>query len=133
MANVHVLTGNMRDEAGALISVANTTNVTESIQDSGFNSTLYTLNSNLFPTALGPNATLDAFNVTVHFATDAVGRCVSQAFAYDGAVNGVFKSVWYYEYERSYQVADFDINAPLCDAPITTSHPYGDPSQPYFR
>ena len=131
VAHVPLLIGNMHDEGAALISYPNTTDITQAITDAGFNASDYI--PALFPWPSGPNATLDVFNVTVHFSTDAFIRCFDQAIAYAGSTNNIFKSVWYYEYERSYQPADFEINSPLCDAPVDAQHPYGDTSQPYFK
>jgi hypothetical protein len=125
--------GNMKDEAGVLTLYPQSTNVTEAIASSFLNATIYAENENLFPTPTGSNATLDTFNVTVHFATDAMARCADQAFAHAGAQNKTFPSVWYYEFERGYQPADFELNRPVCDAPVDAGHPYGDPAKPYFK
>jgi hypothetical protein len=121
----------MRDEGAALIPYPTTTNVTEAIGEAGFNASYY--NVALYPLPSGPNATLDVFNVTTRFSTNAMVRCLDQAIAYAGSKNQVFESVWYYEFERSYQDASFEVNSPVCDAPVDAQHPYGDTTQPYFR
>lgn len=122
----------MRDEAAALITYPNiTTNVTQALTANGFDAALY--QEALFPVPSAQNKTMNVFNATTHFATDAMARCYTQAIAYAAAQNGIFKSVWYYEYLRAYQVANFDLNQPVCDAPVTAEHPYGDTSLPFFR
>jgi hypothetical protein len=133
VAHVPLLMGNLRDEAASLLIYPDTTNVTEAIQNNDFDAAVYNKNSALFSTPSGPNTTLDVFNVTTHLGTDGSVRCIDQAIAYAGVVNQIFASVWYYEYERSYQLASFDTTSPVCDAPINTVHPFGDTSLPYFR
>ena len=123
--------GNMRDEAAKLDLFPNTTDVALAIEYAGYNSTIYLDNPELFPLPAGSNATLNVFDVTTQFGTDAMLRCIDQAIAYSGANRNVFKSVWYYEFDRSYQSAGYDFA--LCDAPKDAQHPYGDTSQPYFR
>ncbi|KAK5997691.1 Venom carboxylesterase-6-like protein [Cladobotryum mycophilum] len=131
VAHVPLLLGGMRDEGAALTVYPNTTNITQAIIVDGFDASQY--QEALFPVPPGPNATLNVFNATTHFSTDAMARCFNQAIAYAGSKNRVFKSVWYYEYERSYQSAGFEVNVPVCDAPVTMSHPYGDTNLPYFK
>ena len=133
VADVHLTLGVMRDDAAALIPYPSSSNITKAIEDIGLSPDIYTNNTTLFPEPGGSNVTLDIFNVTAHMATDAQLRCLDQAIAYAGIQNNIFKSVWFYEYARSYQPLDFEMNAPVCDAPIDTGHPYGDTSQPYFR
>jgi hypothetical protein len=125
--------GNMRDEAGVLALYPRSTNVTQAIENSYLNATIYAEHEKLFPTPTGANTTLDTFNVTIRFATDAMARCADQAFAHAGAKSEVFPSVWFYEFERGYQPADFELNTPVCDAPVDAEHPYGDPSKAYFK
>jgi hypothetical protein len=131
VANVPLLMGTMRDEPASLFLYQNTTNVTQALKDTGFNASYY--NSTLFPIPSSSNKTLDVFNATTHLETDGIARCFNQAIAYTSSKNDVFKSVWYYEYDRSYQDPTFDLNRPLCDAPVDAQHPYGDPKKPYFR
>jgi hypothetical protein len=134
VANVHILLGTLRDEAGALITYPNTTmNAAEALKAAGLDSNLSSSYPQLFPVPPGLNSTLDIFNMTVQAATDGALRCPDQALAVAGVRNHLFKSVWFYEYDRSYQPPWFEVNAPVCDAPVDVSHPYGDTSQPYFR
>ena len=99
----------------------------------GLDPDLSTKYADLFPVPPGPNSTLDIFNMTVRASTDGAVRCPDQNLAIAGVRNDLFRSVWYYEYERSYQPLSFEVNVPVCDAPIDADHPYGDTSRPYFR
>lgn len=132
-APVPLLLGNLHDEAAALIPFPNTTNVTAAIEASGLNPQIYYDNTDLFELPSGPNATLNVFNLTTHLATDSGLRCLDQAIAFAAARNNISKSVWFYDYTRSYQPTDFEVNVPVCEAPVTPTHPYGDPTGTYFR
>ena len=132
VANVHLLSGVLHDEMAALLPYLGITSLPQSLLAFGFDPSIVQ-NSTLFPLPTGPNATLDVFNTTVHVATDYGIRCLSQAIAYAGITYDQFKSVWFYEFERSYQPAEFEVNVPICNAPITSTYPYGDTSLPYFR
>lgn len=131
-AHINLLIGTLRDEAAGLDSYPNTTNVALAIEYAGFNSTIYLDKPELFPIPDGSNATLDVFNVTSHFGSDAMARCMDQAIAYAGAKNSIFKSVWYYEFDRSYS-ANFFGNPELCNPHSDGQYPNGNPSMPYFR
>ena len=87
----------------------------------------------LFPIPTGTNATYDVFNVTARVTTDVEFRCLDQATAYYAIQHNLFQSIWFYEFNRSYQTPGFDPNYPVCDAPISEGYPYGDPSQEYFK
>jgi hypothetical protein len=133
VANVHLTLGVMRDDAAALIPYPTTTNITQAIEDVGLSPGIYFNNTDLFPEPSGANTTLDIFNVTSHMATDGELRCLDGAIAVAGVQNNIFKSVWFYEFTRSYQPQSFLVNTPVCEAPIDSEHPYGDTSRPYFR
>lgn len=90
-------------------------------------------NNALFPEPTGANATLDVFNVTARVNTDVEFRCLDQATAWSAVRHNLFQSVWFYEFNRSYQLYDYQPNARVCDAPITEGYPYGDPSMEYFK
>jgi hypothetical protein len=135
VAHVHMLLGVMQDEMAGIYPYLGFTSLTQSLSAFGFNSSIVADvvdNPTLFPLPTGSNTTLNIFNTTVHFTTDYSIRCLDQAIAYGGITYNQFQSAWFYEFERSYQPAEFDFNKPICDAPTTTS-PYGDPSLPYFR
>ncbi|TAQ85351.1 hypothetical protein B7494_g6314 [Chlorociboria aeruginascens] len=130
LSKVHILQGYMRDDAAALISYVNTDNVTASLASNGLN----TSTEDLFPNPDGSNSTLNVFNVTALDATDSEFRCIDQATAYAAISNHLFSGdQYFYEFNRSYQMAGWNPNAPVCDAPITAQYPNGDPSQEYFK
>ncbi|KAL2270352.1 hypothetical protein VTJ83DRAFT_2536 [Remersonia thermophila] len=86
----------------------------------------------LFAVEKTGNATLDLFNQASRIATDGVFRCIDQATTYAGLVNGRWDKVWYYEFDRTYQVKGWP-QLDVCDAPVTETHPFGDPSKPYLK
>jgi hypothetical protein len=133
LADVHLLEGVMRDDGAAIIGYVETTNLTESLEDNGFNASVIE-SSGLFPLPNGPSATLDVFNVSARVGTDTIFRCIDQATEYPGTMNDDFASnQYFYEFNRSYQTPSFNPNAPVCDAPITPEYPYGDPNMEYFK
>ncbi|GME47041.1 carboxylesterase from carbohydrate esterase [Neofusicoccum parvum] len=134
-AHVPILTGVMRDDAAAFISYpqANDT-LTTFLTTSGFPSTpnitdLFPIPYSLYPT----NTTLAIFNATARLATDAELRCLTHATAYSALTHTVFPRVFAYEFARSYQPPGYSPNAPVCEAPRTSTHPAGDPTQEYFK
>ena len=88
------------------------------------------INSGLFPYYDTGNVTLDSFNVSQRVATDNTFRCIDQATVYAGAANGVFKSAYYYQMDRT--IAGYDPNL-LGGPPATPGYPNGNPNLPYFR
>ncbi|KAJ7054109.1 cholinesterase [Mycena amicta] len=89
------------------------------------------LASGLFPRPSTGNETLDTFNVTGRIANDGEFLCLDQATAHSAALHKVFKSMWTYQFERSYM--GYEPILGLCDPPPTATHPFGDPSLPYFQ
>ncbi|KAF9070262.1 cholinesterase [Rhodocollybia butyracea] len=87
--------------------------------------------SGLFPNPNTGNETLDIFNVTGRVSTDGQFRCLDQATIFAAAKHGIFKSLRAYQFDRSYD--GFEPIPGLCSAPITPTHPFGDPNLPYFR
>ena len=126
-----------RDEEGVLGTVYPTTNLTTGIKDIAAADHLNAaaiLNSHLFPlgTSTTNNLTLDVFNTTTRISTDASFRCVNQFSAYAGVANGVLPNTWFFEFNRTYQDPGYNPNG-ICAAPVTSTHPYGDPSLEYFK
>lgn len=128
-----------RDEGGVLAPFFETDDLETGIQDIA-KSLIYVnaeaiLSSGAFPLGNGPvpaNQTLDVFNTTTRIYTDFTFRCVSQAIAFDGAVSGSFPTVWFFEFNRTYQDPSYDYYD-VCQPPKTEQHPYGDPSMEYFK
>ncbi len=126
--------GTMRDDGAPFITYINTTSLVTSLVDNGLNSSGYiALNSDNFPIPNGPNKTLDVFNVTARVSTDLQFRCVDEATAYAATLRGLFDPLYYYEFNRGYQIPYWSPNPPTCEAPISPGFPYGDPSKEYFK
>lgn len=132
-AYVPLMIGNMRDDGAAFITYP-TPNYTVAtfLEANGFNlSDITTLS--VFPEPNGPNNTLDVFNTTALVATDSEFRCLDQATAYSGVKHNIFSEVYYYEFNRSYQLDFYSPNYPVCQPPIEPGYPYGDPKMEYFK
>lgn len=128
VAPYKLLMGTMREDAAALISFPSTSNETAYLSANGW----AIPPADLFPIPDGANLTLDLYNMTARYATDWMFRCVDEATVYSGLQNGVWDEVYYYEFERSYQLYNYP-DYDTCQPPVTAAHPYGDPSEPYFR
>ncbi|KAK3322411.1 Alpha/Beta hydrolase protein [Apodospora peruviana] len=127
--HVHIMMGITHDDGGPFIDYPKSTNQTEYLISSGFNPPP----AELFPlAATTDNATLNLYNTTSRLATDAIFRCVDQATVYTGLQSGRFASVYYYEFDRSYQTTGWP-GTDVCNPPKTADHPHGDPSKPYFK
>ncbi|EIW55220.1 carboxylesterase from carbohydrate esterase [Trametes versicolor FP-101664 SS1] len=131
IANVHTMMGFMRDDGAAFIGFPANGNLTAGLLGASLNTTV--VNNPLFPEPSGQNATLNVFNVTAGVTTDVEFRCLDQATAFSGVSHNLFKNVWFYEFNRSYQTPGFSPNFPVCEAPITADSPFGDTSQEYFK
>lgn len=123
-----LLMGTMREDGGALMLFPTTTNETAYLEEVGW----AVPPPSVFPIPNGANQTLDLFNMTARLATDAIFRCIDKATAYSGLENGVWDEVYYYEFERSYQLYNWPAYD-VCQPPITPDYPNGDPSKPYLR
>jgi hypothetical protein len=133
VANVHLLMGVMRDEAGNAISwPPTTTNFSAFILQEGFNATLVQDAGYLVPNA--GNTSLDIFNVSVRVDTDGEWCCVDQATVYAGIYNTSFKSIYFYEFNRSYAPTT---DKSYCKAPIISGifedTERGNPDNEYFK
>lgn len=138
-SSVVVMTGVNRDEEGILIPLIPTTNLTESILNQGYsnaNNDAIFANIANFPLGTGPtfNNTLvnQVFNTTVRIATDVGFHCSDEYTAIAAASTGIWPRVYFYEFNRTYQEPDYNTTG-VCGAPITPSHPYGDPNLEYFK
>ncbi|KAL4898344.1 Alpha/Beta hydrolase protein [Aspergillus ambiguus] len=132
-ANVPLMIGLMRDDSAAMIGYPRTGESQATfLNESGIPPSLVSPDD-LFPMPDGPNSTLNLFNVTSRVATDGIFRCIDEATAYAGSINHIFPDVYFYEFNRSYQMAGYSPNPPLCEAPRTAELPAGDPSKEYFK
>ncbi|KAK2749394.1 hypothetical protein FQN57_006326 [Myotisia sp. PD_48] len=132
VAKVPMIMGYMQDDGPAFIGYPETTDVEAELWKVNFNGTLI-VNSGLFPTPSGPNATWNVFNVTGRVTTDAEFRCLDGATAYAADKNSVFPAVYHYDWARTYQITGYNPNPPTCEAPKTAEMPDGDPTLPHFR
>lgn len=130
-ANVPLMIGTTRDDGAAMIGYPTADETIQTfLNSSGLPSSVP---SKLFPVPSTSNKTLDIFNTTARVATDGMFRCIDQSTAYSGFNNGIFPKVFFYEFNRTYQMPDWSPNPPLCDAPVTPECPHGDPNREYFK
>lgn len=126
---LNLMMGNMHDDGAPFISFPQTTNETAYLASQGFSDPP----ASLFPIPAGANQTLDLYNMSSRLATDGIFRCIDQATVKRGLDTGRLGSaVYYYQFDRSYQLRGWP-GTNVCEAPPTPSHPYGDPSLPYFK
>ncbi|KAI1417669.1 alpha/beta-hydrolase [Hypoxylon sp. FL1857] len=125
---VHILMGTTRDDGAPFISFPTTTNQSEYLATQGFD----VPSADLFPIPNIANKTLALFDMATHLATDGVFRCIDQATVYAGLKNNRFHSVYYYEFNRTYQTTGWP-PLDVCEPPKTASHPHGDPSAEYLK
>ncbi|KAJ6526421.1 cholinesterase [Mycena capillaripes] len=134
-SNAHVIFGWMAgdgaDFAGSFPQAATAQSVSIEGIPVAANLTSVILESGLFPRPSTGNDTLDTFNVTARVANDGEFVCLDQATAHSASLHKVFKSMWTYQFERSYM--GFEPIPGICDPPVTPTHPFGDPSLPYFQ
>lgn len=124
-----LLMGTMRDDAAPFIPYPTTTNQTAYLAAAG----LPPPPADLFPLpTTSPNQTLNLYNMTSRYATDAMFRCADLATVQAGLTSGLWDKVYYYELTRSYQLKGYP-GTDVCEPPRTESHPNGDPTLPYFR
>ncbi|EKM58107.1 uncharacterized protein PHACADRAFT_252144 [Phanerochaete carnosa HHB-10118-sp] len=132
IADVHAVIGWMRDDGAAFIGTPTNDNAAQALEAAGLPTAL--ANNSLFPIPSNEATDIDdLFNMTARGATDGMFRCLDQATAFSGVQHNLFKSVWTYEFNRSYQTPGFDPNAPKCDAPVDVAHPAGNPDAEYFK
>lgn len=146
-ANISVMTGYNRDEAGVNIDAAaypsnDTTLATyfnaEVARQFSMPSNASSIlgldkpaNISVFsgrPTALTPAQILSA---SVRIATDAVFTCYGLANTYSAAKHSAYKSAYFYQFNRTYQTSGY--TRPWCIPPKTAARPDGDPDGEYMK
>jgi hypothetical protein len=132
IANVHTLMGFTRDDGAAFIGFPTNSNLTQGLIGQSLPPSV-AQNPNLFAVPQGPDPILDVFNVTARVTSDIEFRCLDQATAISAINHDLVKSVYFYEFNRTYQTPGFSPNPPHCEAPVDAAHPNGDPSQEYFK
>ncbi|ORX38959.1 hypothetical protein BD324DRAFT_300541 [Kockovaella imperatae] len=130
--NVHLMMGFMRDDGASFGGYPTASeNLTTLLTANGFGPQLSPSTLELYPVPSGPNATLDIYNASSAMVTDGEFRCLDEATAYSAALHKSLQSIWFYQFNRSYN--GYDPHPPVCEAPITPSYPYGDPEMEYFK
>ncbi|KAB5523149.1 Alpha/Beta hydrolase protein [Coniochaeta sp. 2T2.1] len=139
-ADIDVMTGINRDEAGVLVDnyPTNGTNFNEyfannvgnhislpSSAAASFQLSAFGTDKNSVPT---PE---QIFNASLRIATDGEFTCFELAKAYAGAKNRVFKSTYAFEFNRTYSPSGY--TKTWCDAPKTGARPHGDPDGEYYK
>jgi hypothetical protein len=122
----------MHDDGSPFVSPPTSTNLSTVLTAESF-PTSDILASTAFPLPPNANITQAIFNLTSRISTDIQFRCLGQSTAYVASKNAVFDKIYAYEFERAYQLATYSPNPPACEAPITPSHPFGDPSLPFYK
>lgn len=125
---VRIMMGIARDDGAPFISYPQTTNQSEYLAAEGYD----VPSTELFPVPNIENKTRALFEMGSHLATDGVFRCIDQATVYAGVKNGRFDPVYFYEFNRTYQITSWP-GLDLCEPPKTAEHPYGDPSAEYLK
>ncbi|TGJ87229.1 hypothetical protein E0Z10_g1524 [Xylaria hypoxylon] len=125
---VHLMMGTTRDDGAAFIGYPTTTNQSVYLASLGFNAP----SEKLFPVPDITNKTLGVFNMTARLATDGIFRCIDQATTYAALSNDRLGPIYYYEFNRTYQLTDYP-RLDVCEPPKSTSHPFGDPTGEYFK
>ncbi|PVH69943.1 cholinesterase [Cadophora sp. DSE1049] len=133
-ARIPILTGTNRDESGITAPYPAPASLDEALAEiSGLLklNLSYIPSTGAFPVPAGPDPTLNNFNVTSRIITDGGLHCLNQATAFSGVKHKVFPVVYSYVFNRTYQPPTFTNGA--CNAPITPSHPFGDPNMEYLK
>ena len=133
---VPLLIGTMRDDGAPGLDFLDTNNLTLSLANNSLPLSPTGNESQDFPLPASSNTTTAIWNVTSEVSTDLGFRCLDLATAYAAAKTATLPEVYYYEYNRSYQIPYWPTaypNKQLCNAPISAAHPNGDPSGEYFK
>lgn len=125
---IHLMMGTTRDDGAAFINYPKSANQSEYLASLGFDEP----SARLFPIPEVANKTVALFNMTAHLATDGIFRCIDQATVYAGLLNNRLGPVYYYEFNRTYQITNWP-QLDVCEPPKSASHPFGDPSGEYFK
>lgn len=125
--DIHLMTGGTAEDGTAFMRFPRDTdpNDTEWITDQGLPSPP----SDLYPPPDIQNQTFAADTVAARLATDAMFRCINQATANALLETSTLPEVYFYEFVRTYQLANY----PMMDLCEPGGKPDGDPSKPYLR
>ncbi|TCD66116.1 hypothetical protein EIP91_001768 [Steccherinum ochraceum] len=132
IAHVHTMMGIMRDDGSAFISFPTGDTLQGALAQNGLPQNV-TTDPAVFPVPPAANIQESNFNVSARVTTDGEFRCLDQATITSAVKHDLFPSLWYYEFNRSYQTTGFSPNPPHCEAPITADHPLGDTTEEYYK
>ncbi|KAJ3578881.1 hypothetical protein NPX13_g1684 [Xylaria arbuscula] len=124
----HLMIGTTRDDGAAFIGYPTTTNQSAYLASLGFD----TPSMKFFPLPNIENQTLALFNMTARLSTDGIFRCIDQATAYATLSNDKLASLYYYEFNRTYQLTGYP-KLDVCEPPKSAAYPLGDPNGEYFK
>lgn len=143
-ANLSVMTGVNRDESGVLIDdyPGNATTLEEYLATKV--GTHFGLPRNA-STAMATDGSVAAafgvrgnttdpatiFNASMAIATDGEFACYDLAKSYSAAKHSTFKSVYAYQFNRTYQTAGY--TKPWCTPASSEKRPHGDPDLEYYK
>ncbi|KAK5698576.1 hypothetical protein LTR17_023527 [Elasticomyces elasticus] len=132
---VPLLMGTMRDEGGAGLDYVDTSNLTLSLVNNSLPVDPVINNSDVFPLPGSGNVTLDVYNVSTLVSTEVGFSCLDLATAYALTQTKTIPEVYYYEFNRSYQIPYWPSppTKALCNAPPDADHPAGNPDAEYFK
>ncbi len=137
-ANVSVMAGFNRDEAGVLIETYPENGTTFSKYFDSAVAKHIGLSSNT--SAVLPLSKLNVsrlatpeqiFNASLQIGTDGIFACLTMAEAYSGAKHNAFKETYSFEFNRTYSTRGY--TRAWCDAPKTAARPNGDPDGEYYK
>ncbi|KAI1467047.1 cholinesterase [Daldinia caldariorum] len=126
---VRIMTGTTRDDGAAFIGFpTTTTNATAYFESQGY----AVPPPELFPIPDLANKSLALFDMAARLVTDSIFRCGGQAEISGGLRNGRFHPVYFYEFNRTYQLAGWP-GLDVCSPPKTAGRPHGDPGAEYRK
>jgi hypothetical protein len=122
----------MHDDGAPFISYPTTTNLTSILTSESFPTSSILASPAGVPSPFNAPPPQSLFNLTARISTDAQFRCLGQSTAYTAAKNDVFDEFYAYEFDRAYQI-QWSPNPPACEAPVSATHPFGDPTAPFYK
>ncbi|EAU83928.2 cholinesterase [Coprinopsis cinerea okayama7 len=131
-ADAHIMFGWTRDDGLNFIGPWPTEDTTavEILTRSGLDQEIAqrALDSGLFPLPTGTNSSWNLVNQTSRISTDGQFLCIDQATLIAAAKNRVFRSVYGYQFDRTYR--GWEPLPGTCSPPPTEGYPNGNPNLP---
>jgi hypothetical protein len=123
----------MHDDGSNFVPYPTSLNLSNVLAAAGLAVAPVISNPSVFPIPYNASTTQNVFNLTSRLATNTFFRCLIQSTAHVAANNKVFNKVYAYEFDRAYQISGYSPNPPVCEAPVTPEHPFGDPTLPFYK